>query len=257
MALVVKFGGNAMTDPATSTAVAAEVRQLAKLGLDPVVIHGGGPFIAQALDEANLEHRFVRGLRVTTDDSLPIIERVLTMLGKSLAQAIGPAIALTGRDVNLLKAAQFDPALGLVGRMAAVNTVAIRSLLAAGFIPVIGCLAQDNGAHGGVLNVNADEVAGAVAGGLKAPLVFLTNVPGVLDDPADPASLLAEVARADIEDRIHDGRIAAGMIPKVEAALQALDKGVPYAVIADGRRANILQQVMSGSAGTRVRAEMD
>ncbi|UCH26804.1 MAG: acetylglutamate kinase [Trueperaceae bacterium] len=252
MALVVKFGGNAMTDPSTGAAVAAQLRQLAKQGLDPIVVHGGGPFIAQALDEAGLEHRFLRGLRVTTEESLPVIERVLTMLGKTLAQEIGSAIALTGRDANLLTAVQFDPALGRVGRMVGVNTAAVRALLAAGFTPVIGCLAQDRDAQGAVLNVNADEVAGAVAGGLNVPLIFLTNVPGVLDDPIDPDSVLAEISRTEIEARIEDGRIAGGMIPKVEAGLHALDQGVPYTVIADGRQPNILQQVVSGRAGTRV-----
>jgi len=247
--LVIKYGGNAMNDDATRRAVAAALGGLAGGEVPPVVVHGGGPFIQAALDAAGLEHRFVRGLRVTTPESLAVIEQVLTVLGKSLAQEIGAAVGLTGRDAELLRATPREPDLGRVGRMAHVNVRALAALRAAGLVPVVGCLAL--APDGGLLNVNADEVAGAVAGALGEGVVFLTNVPGVLDDPADPGSLLAELTRDEALARIADGRVAGGMIPKVEAALAALDQGAPFALIADGRDPAGVARALAGG-GTRV-----
>ncbi|MFA5595192.1 MAG: acetylglutamate kinase [Trueperaceae bacterium] len=248
--MVIKYGGNAMTDDATRQRAAAALYDATLGGEPPVVVHGGGPFIKAALDAAGLEHRFERGLRVTTPESLEVIESVLTLLGKKLAQEIGPAVGLTGRDAALLHAAQ-RPELGRVGRMTRVEPRILGALRAAGLVPVVACLAL--GEDGGLLNVNADEVAGAVAGALGEGVVFLTNVPGVLDDPADPGSLLAELTRSAALDRMADGRIAGGMIPKVEAALAALDQGAPFAVVADGRDAAGVNAALAGG-GTRVTA---
>lgn len=250
MAIVIKYGGNAMTEVTTRRAVATEIARLAAQGEAPIVVHGGGPFIAAALDEAGLEHRFVRGLRVTSVEALPLVERALTLLGKTLAQEIGAAVGLTGRDARLLRAVPAGPDLGRVGRMSRVDTTVLDALLAAGLTPVVASLAVDDGGDG--LNVNADEVAGAVAGACGAPAVFLSDVPGVLDDPADPTSLLSSLRRGEIEARVGDGRIGGGMIPKVEAALSALDLGASYAVIADGRRPEALAEVLAGQAGTRI-----
>jgi acetylglutamate kinase len=250
MPVVLKYGGNAMTDDVTRRAVALELRRAFEAGAGPVVVHGGGPFIGRALDEAGLEHHFVRGLRVTSEASLDVIERVLTLLGKRLAQDIGPAVGLTARDAALLLAEVTDPALGRVGTVRAVNADVLRALLAAGLVPVLACLALD--AAGRPLNVNADDVAGAVAGGLGAGVVFLTNVPGVLDDPAEPDSRLPRLRRAEVERRILDGRIAGGMIPKVQAALAALDRGAPFAVVADGRTPDGVRAALAGGGGTRI-----
>jgi acetylglutamate kinase len=251
MTLVIKYGGNAMTDPEVRRAVAKEIRRFADDGLEPIVVHGGGPFIKEALDKAGLEHHFVRGLRVTTPESMPVVEQVLTVLNKELSQEVGRAVGLTGRDANVLRAKTFDKALGLVGRMTTVNTELLTSLLAYSFIPVLACIAEDE-KGGAVLNVNADEVAGAVAGALNIPVVFLTDVPGVLDDPVHKSSLLASLSAQDIQKRIADGRISGGMIPKVEAALYALSQGAAYAVIADGRDAKTLRRAVKGEAGTRI-----
>jgi acetylglutamate kinase len=250
MTVVIKYGGSAMTDTSQRQAVAEAIRQSAHEGLQPVVVHGGGPFIEQALQQAGLERRFVRGLRVTSSESLTHIERVLTLLGKKLAHEIGGALGLTGRDAGLLFAEEFDASLGRVGRMVSVNARLLEQLLAIPVTPVIACLAAAG--DGGLLNVNADEVAGAVAGALNAPVVFLTDVPGVLDDPADPFSLLPRLTRADAEARIADGRIAGGMIPKVEAALRALDEGAPSALIADGQDRDSFTAALRGTAGTRI-----
>lgn len=243
--IVIKYGGNAMIDPEVRRKVA---RELARVP-GAVIVHGGGPFIAQALTEAGLTSRFVRGLRVTDAESLPIVERTLTQLGKVLASEMGRAVGLTGRDSSLLVADPL-PELGFVGRVKAVNRDLINGLLKLGFAPVIACLAVTEG--GGVLNVNADDAAGAVAGTLGAPVVFLSNIPGVLDDPADPNSVITSLTEAEITARIADGRIAGGMIPKVEAALGALRAGATFAVIADGRRPEQLSTTLTGGRGTRV-----
>lgn len=252
---MIKYGGNAMTDAATRRATATALRR-AGGGGPPVVVHGGGPYIRAALDAAGLEHTFVRGLRVTTEESLPVIERVLTLLGKELAQEIGPAVGLTGRDGGLLRARLREPELGLVGRVTTVNTELLEALQRAGFVPVVACLALAEGGaeEGRVLNVNADEVAGAVAGALGLGVVFLTDTPGVLDDPADPGTLLPELSRPEVEARVGDERISGGMVPKVEAALAALDQGAPFALIADGRHPSGVQGALAGG-GTRIRAD--
>lgn len=246
---MIKYGGNAMTDPATRRAVAAGLSSLATRDAPPVVVHGGGPFIQAALDAAGIEHSFVRGLRVTTPASMEVIERVLTLLGKELAQEIGAAVGITARDCASITASLRDPELGLVGRVVGVDLRALNAVRSAGLVPVLACLAVDE--EGNALNVNGDEAAGAVAGALGEGVLFLTNVPGVLDDPADPNSVLPLLTRTEAELRIGDGRIAGGMIPKVEAALAALAAGAPFAVIADGRDPNGVGRALAG-AGTRV-----
>ncbi|MBX3141670.1 MAG: acetylglutamate kinase [Trueperaceae bacterium] len=259
MSIVIKYGGNAMTEPATRRAVAGGLRNLAGKGggasaraVPPVVVHGGGPYIQAALDEAGLEHRFERGLRVTSPESVVVIERVLTMLAKELAFEIGPAVGITARDARCITAEVRDPALGRVGRVTHVDTRVLRALRGGGLVPVLACLALD--AEGNALNVNGDEAAGAVAGALGEGVVFLTNVPGVLDDPAVPGSLLSTLTRAEARARIEDGRIAGGMIPKVEAALDALAMGAPFAVVADGRDPDGVERALAGG-GTRVLAD--
>lgn len=246
---VVKYGGNAMGDPATRRAFAAALAALAAEKGPGVVVHGGGPYIQEGLDEARIESRFEGGRRVTGDDAIGIVENVLSVLGKHLAGEIGDAVALTGRDARVLEAEVADAALGRVGRITAVRTELLLGLTALGMVPVLACLAVD--VAGAPLNVNADDVAGAVAGALAAPVAFLTNVPGVLDDPNDPTTLVRELREDDVRARIGDGRIAGGMIPKVEAALNALAWGAPEALIADGRAADRLADALSGRQGTR------
>ncbi len=247
---VIKYGGNAMTDDRDRARVLADVRTLRAADGRTVLVHGGGPYIEQALNEAGVESRFVRGLRVTTPEALGPVERALTMLGKRLAAELGDAVGLTGRDAQLLVAERVDPDLGEVGRIVRVRRDLLEALVAHRLTPVVACLALD--ADGAPLNVNADDVAGAVSASLGAPCIFLTNVAGVLDDPADPESRLARLTRADAVARIADGRIAGGMIPKVEAALAALERGAPAAIIADGRVAGELPRVQAGDAGTRL-----
>lgn len=247
---VIKYGGNAMTDATARKGIAEAIGAARRDGRHVVVVHGGGPMIAQVLAAAGIESRFVRGLRVTDERAIAPVEAALTMLGKQLAQEIGGAVGLTGRDAQLLTAEVADAELGRVGRMTGVDGEALHALLDAGFTPVVACLAMD--AEGRPLNVNADEVAGAVAGELAAPVAFLTDVPGVLDDPEVGGDPIARLTAAEVRARIADGRIAGGMIPKVEAALTALERGSPSATILDGRLAEAVGHALQGRGGTRI-----
>jgi acetylglutamate kinase len=216
---VIKYGGNAMTDAHERARVLADVRTLRAADGRPILVHGGGPYIEAALTAAGVTSRFVRGLRVTTPEALGPVEQALTLLGKRLAAELGDALGLTGRDASLLVAERFDPDpegigdLGEVGRMRRVRREPLEALLAHGLTPVVGCLAVDE--TGAPLNVNADDVAAAIAAALAAPCVFLTNVPGVLADPSDPGSRIAQLAAADARARIADGR-APGELPRVQ-----------------------------------------
>ncbi len=217
-----------------------------------VLVHGGGPRIAEWLNRMGFETHFHHGLRITPTEQMEVVEMVLTTLGKQLAEGLSrrgrPAVALTGRDARLLKADLLDPKLGRVGEVTKVNTTVLQKLIQAGLTPLIAPIGLDE--HG-PLNINADTAAGAVAGALHLPAVFLTDVVGVLHNPQDPQSRFAQLSQSQVRALIQDGTISGGMIPKVEAALNALDKGAPWATIAKGTQ-GILQAVLAGSEGTRV-----
>ncbi|EYB69375.1 acetylglutamate kinase [Deinococcus phoenicis] len=247
--MIVKYGGNAMKSVALRRAVAGEIAALR--GTQPVVVvHGGGPVIERELAARGLPSAFRDGLRVTTPDAMDVVEMALCQLNKQLSQEVGGAVGLMGRDSDLLVAEVLDPALGRVGRVTGVNAALLRTLLGAGITPVVGCVAV--GPDGGALNVNADTAAGAVAGALGHGIVFLTDVDGVYRAYPDPASLTPHLTRAGAEAGIAEGWIAGGMIPKVRAALVALDAGAPFAVIASGMTAGVLAAAARGEAGTRI-----
>jgi acetylglutamate kinase len=250
---VIKYGGNAMKDPALRRAVAQEIAALRGSG-PVVVVHGGGPAIERALAERGIASEFRRGLRVTSEAAMEVIEPVLTALSKELAQEVGGAIGLTGRDCQLLRAKELGDGFGRVGRIVGVNRELLLGLaVQLGITPVVACLACD--ASGRMLNVNADWVAGHIAGVLGADLLFLTDVSGVRQNPSDPNSLLstlsAEVAREGLGNWI-----AGGMVPKVEAALHALECGACSATIASGMEAGIIARATAGQAGTRLQPEL-
>ena len=256
--IVIKYGGNAMKNLALRRAIALEIADLRQTHR-VVVVHGGGPVIERDLERLGIASQFLRGLRVTTPAALEVIEKALTMLSKELSQDIGDAIGLTGRDCRLLEAELLeaelleaellgDPALGRVGRVQSVNTALLEKLLTAGLTPVIGCIAVD--AVGEPLNINADWAAGAVAGALSCPVVFLTDVAGVMRDHRDPSSLELRLSAAQVAAYIQQGIISGGMIPKVEAALHALERGASSATIASGMAAGVLQAALNGSSGT-------
>ncbi len=247
--MIVKYGGNAMQSPELRRTIAAEIAALS--GEWPlVVVHGGGPVIAAELERRGLASTFVRGLRVTTPEAMQVVEMALSQLNKELSQEIGQAVGLTGRDCQLLIGQALGSELGRVGRVQQVNAAVLRSLLGVGLTPVIASIAVDE--QGQALNVNADTVAGAVAGALGEGVIFLTDVDGVYRHYPDPGSLLGQLSRAEAEQGLAEGWIAGGMIPKVQAALDALARGASYTTIASGMQSGVLTRAAQGKAGTRL-----
>ncbi len=243
--LVVKIGGS--LDGADGL-----VHELARHDGELVLVHGGGPRIGEALASHGFDTRFVNGLRVTPPEQFDIVERVLTQAGKQLADQLSRlgrlAVALSGRDARLLSAEPISEELGRVGRVTSVSTSLLLTLLNRHLTPVVSPIAVGKD---GAYNVNADEVAAAVAGCLAEPLVYFTDVPGVLRDPDDPESRMPVLGRDEAEELIESGVIGGGMIPKTTAALQALELGAPWVLIAPGGPGT-LTGVLSGKLGTRI-----
>lgn len=238
-----------MTDPAIRAAVLHTVHTQAAAGSVPILVHGGGPNIQARLVAAGIESQFIDGLRVTPPTALIIVEEALTLLGKELAAELGNGVALTGRDANVLVGTQISEELGRVGRVHSVNTQLLDVLRGAGIVPILACLASDGA--GGLLNINGDEAASAVAGAVGLGVLFLTNVPGVLADPSDPASVMERLTSAEVHELIASGVISGGMIPKVTAALDALTRGATFARIADGQTPETAAAALAG-AGTTI-----
>jgi len=243
--LVVKIGGSLEGSEAL-------VRDLAHHDGELVIVHGGGPRIGSELEARGFETEFKDGLRVTPPEQMAVVEQVLTQLGKELADRLSQlgrlAVGLSGRDARLLRAEPFDDRLGRVGRITAVNTSLLFTLMSRHLTPVVSPIASS---AGGALNVNADEAAAAVAGCLGEPLVYLTDVPGVLADPNDPDSRIPVLDGSEVESLIAEGAIAGGMIPKVRSALVALEFGAPWVMIAPGEPGS-LPRLLAGQAGTRI-----
>jgi len=246
--MIVKYGGNAMKSVELRRAVAREIAAL-RAEVPLVVVHGGGPVIERELTARGVASAFLDGLRVTTPEAMNVVEMALAKLNKELSQDVGNAIGLMGRDAQLLVAELMRAELGRVGRVTRVNADVLRTLVGVGLTPVVGCVAVDEA--GEALNVNADWAAAAVAGALGEGIVFLTDVDGVYRAYPDPTSLLPQLTAAEARGGIRDGWIAGGMIPKVQAALEALAQGAPFAVIASGMQAEVLARAARGEAGTR------
>ena len=242
--VVVKFGGNAMVDDGLKRSFAADMVFLQRVGLKPVVVHGGGPQITKMLGRLGIDSEFRGGLRVTTPETLDVVRMVLMgQVGRELVNIInehGPfAIGMSGEDAQLFTAARrhakVDGELidvGLVGDVAEVDTGAVRALLDAGRIPIISTIAPD--ADGQVHNLNADTAAAALAEALGAQkLVVLTNIEGLYADWPDPSSLISEMTVDELELMMPN--LESGMVPKMEACLRAVKGGVPQAHVIDGR----------------------
>ncbi|WP_233498222.1 acetylglutamate kinase [Meiothermus sp. QL-1] len=244
-ALLVKIGGSLREAGAILDELCAYPGPL-------VLVHGGGPRIGAWLERLGFESRFHQGLRVTPPEQMEVVEMVLTALGKELAEGLSrrgrAAVALSGRDALLLQAQVLDPALGRVGEVRAVNVDLLAQMLRAGLTPLVAPIGLDDA---GPLNINADTAAGAIAGALGLPALFLTDVVGVLRDPQDPTSRLALLRREEAEALIGAGVIHGGMVPKVGAALHALARGAPWATIARGEP-GVLRGVLEGHLGTRL-----
>lgn len=257
--VVVKFGGNAMGDQDAMAEFARDIVLMKQVGLNPVVVHGGGPMINDMLDKLGIDSNFVRGKRVTDQATVEVVEMVLTgLVNKRIVQAImdegGRAVGLSGKDDNLMAAEADDPELGFVGKPAKMNVQVLHDLNAAGIIPVVAPVASGTG-KGETFNVNGDTAAGAIAAALKADrLLLLTNVPGVKD--AD-GQVMTQLSAGQVRAMIAEGTIAGGMIPKTETALDALDNGVRAVVILDGTlpNASLLELFTEHGAGSIIRGD--
>ena len=259
--VVVKYGGNAMVDPDLGRGVADDVVLLRAVGLKPVVVHGGGPQISDFMARLGMEAEFRDGLRVTDADTIDIARMVLVgKVNRDIVSAInvhGPlAVGLSGEDAGLILAGARHPDLGYVGDVRSVNPAILERLLAEDLIPVVSTIGSDP--TGQAYNINADTVAGALAEALGADkALFLTDVAGLLADVDDPASLISRTTAADLQAMIDGGRLTGGMIPKVAAALHAVQHGVGSAHLLDGRVAHVLLLELFSDAGigTMITAE--
>jgi acetylglutamate kinase len=242
--VVIKYGGAAMTDPELRRSTAKDIVLMKYVGMNPVIVHGGGPAINETLKRLNIQSSFnAHGLRVTDDATIEVVEMVLAgKLNKDIVSLLnragGNAVGLSGKDGNMLfaqkKLMPDGSDIGHVGEIVQVNTRILDTLTAAGLVPVIAPVATD--AQGGTWNVNADTAAGEVAGALRAEkLVFLTDTPGLLRDVKDPNSLIHQLRVDEVASLRASGIIAGGMIPKVEACITALTAGVRKTHIIDGR----------------------
>ena len=267
--LVLKYGGHAMGDPSVGDWFSRDVVLLKQVGIHPIVVHGGGPQIAQMLKRLGIDSTYVDGLRVTDAATMEVVEMVLAgTINKQLVSAInaegGRAVGLCGKDAALIEAGKMilnrveagvrtEIDLGFVGEPRRISTGVLDTFKQSDIIPVIAPIGV--GASGETYNINADTVAGAIAAAVKATrLLLLTDVAGVLD--ADKR-LISEITAAEARRMITEGVISGGMIPKVETCLQAVDSGVEAAVILDGRVAHaILLELFTDTsgAGTLIRA---
>lgn len=239
--IVVKYGGAAMLDESLKAAVMQDIVLMRYVGINPIVVHGGGPEISEAMHRMGKEPQFVGGLRVTDAETMEIVEMVLA--GKTnkgivahLNQQGAQAVGLSGKDGNLIVAERETTKgdIGFVGRVTQINPALIHTLTGAGYIPVISTVAI--GKDGESYNVNADTVAGELASALGAvKLVMMTDVEGIYQDFADKDSLIREMSAKDARQLITDGHVDKGMIPKVEACVIAINGGVERATIIDGR----------------------
>ncbi len=265
--VVIKYGGHAMVDPRLKENFVLDIILMRYVGIRPIVIHGGGPQISSIMARMGIEPTFVEGQRVTDDETMSVVEMVLVgTVNKEIVGLInrhgGRAVGLSGRDGDLIQAERMKlyrytgderpPEIidiGRVGKVAKVNPAVLEGLERSGFIPVIAPVGV--GPEGEAYNINADLVAGAIAGELQAEkLILLTDVPGFLRDAKLVESLSTEEARAAIES----GEAKGGMIPKLKACLKALDRGVKKAHIVDGRmeHAILLELFTDRGVGTEI-----
>lgn len=240
--VVIKYGGNAMTDETLKRSFAQNVVMMKQVGINPVVVHGGGPQIGSMLERLSIKSEFIDGMRVTGADTMEVVEMVLGgLVNKSvvslLNQVGGKAIGLTGKDARLIEASPMtlpdkpDVSLGYVGEVSKINTCVLNELLSSNFIPVIAPIGTD--AKGASYNINADLVASSIAIALNASrLLLLTNTPGILDEKGE---LLTGLTPTDISALINNGTLYGGMLPKVHCSLDAVAAGVSSVVIIDGR----------------------
>ncbi len=255
---VIKYGGSAMTDAALRESVAQDIVLMKLVGLNPVIVHGGGPYIDDYMGRLGMEVEFVDGLRVTDDATMELVKMVLVgNVNKTLVAAINRhgkfAIGVSGDDANLLTAEPISERLGRVGRVKRVDTSVLMRLVDDGFIPVIASVGV--GEEGGSYNINADTVAGEVAAALGSEkVIFLTDVDGLYRDVEDPSSLISSLALGQAREILESDALSSGMIPKVQACVEALDAGVRRAHVLNGavEHALLLEVFTDEGVGTMI-----
>ena len=261
--VVVKYGGHAMTDPALAASFARDIVLVRSVGLQPVVVHGGGPQIGEHLARMGKQSEFRDGLRVTDAETLEVARMVLVgKVGRDIVSAInangGAALGLSGEDGSLVTAVPRDPELGYVGDVASVDPRIIERLVTREIIPVVSSIGADQ--QGQAYNINADTMAAALAGALGATkVVYLTDVPGLLADPADASSLVSRATVTDVEYMITSGAISGGMIPKARACMDAVRSGAGSAHMLDGRihHAVLLELFTDAGIGTMITEDVE
>ena len=263
--VVVKYGGSAMVDQQLKKSVIQDIAMLKYIGLQPIVVHGGGKEITSLLDRLGKKSEFLDGLRVTDKETADVAEMVLCgSIGKNLVdelQAVGiNAVGISGKDGRSLlcskKRDEKGRDLGYVGQIDHVDPNLLQTLLASNFVPVVSPVGVDEA--GNTYNINADYAASAVAGALSAQkLIFLTDVEGILKDKDDPSSILRTLSQSQALSYIADGTIKGGMIPKVQCCLDGLEKGVESVHVLDGRvpHAILLEIFTTKGVGTMVTKE--
>ena len=256
--VVIKYGGAAMTDPKLREQVASDIVLMKLVGINPVIVHGGGPEITSYMERLDMKVEFFNGLRVTTDEAMELVRMVL--VGKVNPELVGAinvhgryAVGVSGDDGNLVTAKQRDPRLGRVGDVTAIDTTIIDKLIEDDFIPVVATVAA--GEDGGSYNVNADSVASELAVALDADkVIFLTDVDGLYADFEDPASLISALTPDEAEEMIVNDLLGGGMVPKVAACVAALRGGVRRAHILNGTvpHALLLEVYTDEGVGTMI-----
>ena len=258
--VVIKYGGNAMINKELKESVMHDLVLLTTIGIRVVLVHGGGPEISKTLEKMNVKSEFVNGLRVTDKETANVVQMVLAgKVNKDLVCQIGNlgghAIGLSGMDGNMIKCRPLDTAHGYVGDITEMNMDVVHEALEHGFIPVISTVGYDE--EGNCYNINADTVAAAVAGKLKAEaLISMTDVAGLLRDKDDESSLIHRVYISDVPALIADGIISGGMIPKIDSMTQAIREGVKRAFIIDGRvpHSILMEMLTDEGMGTMFRS---
>ena len=256
--IVIKYGGSAMENPELAAEVMADIVLLKIIGINPVLVHGGGKAINRVFDKFDIPVEFVDGQRVTTDQAMGLVRMVLTgEVNQQLVEAMNAhgnmGVGISGTDAGVIVAEQASPALGRVGKITRINTPLIEDLVADDYIPIIASIAI--GEDGGCYNVNADIAAGYIAAAIGAhKIIFLTDVDGLYENYPDPASLIAEMSLGEAEAMIRGDKLASGMIPKLTSCVRALESGVAGAHIINGKvpHALLLELLTDSGMGTMV-----
>ncbi len=259
--MVIKYGGNAMNDPAVIRTIMQDVATLKIVGVHPVLVHGGGPDISALLKRLDIPSRFENGLRVTDLAAMEAVQMALGRLNKNIAAALGTlnvkAIGLCGQDDGLIGVEKFDDGsgtdYGYVGRITKINTDVLETLIKKDYIPVIATVGVDK--DGLAYNVNADTAAGAIGGSLHAEkLFYLTDIDGIRGDENDPASLIPEINVSALKAMIADGRIHGGMAPKALSCIDAIERGMQNVLILNGTvpHSILLELFTDSGVGTMV-----